>query len=169
MKKIFSWFGYVPNKEGLAKYIQSERERALERGSLQAENKELRTALFLEKQKTGLPHPVVGVDVKDPSPTDSQKRKSYVGQVAGVHIDIMKPKLLQMIAETREQFEIIDRNTFGYNQEQYDLFLKGTINGLWLIHDWGESMLNEQLSYQNPDGDGLDDEELGSLKDKINE
>ena len=174
LNKISGWFGLSSLKESqthLAKYIASERSNTQNVAIIQKfqeREKNLKTELFLAKQKTSLPHPVVGMDVGDTSPIDSKERKMYVGQVAGFHKDVQQKKIVSMISEMREQFEKKNRDTFGYTQADYDLFLKGTINGLWLMHDWGETMVNEQLSYQ-VDDDGLNKGEVQGLKDKLKE
>ncbi len=125
--------------------------------------------LFLKRELEKVkPRPVVDVNLKDPGPTDSENRKLYVAQVAGFHKDVMGHKLLHLIAESRSQFEQIDRNTYGYSQEQFDLILKGTINALWLIYSWGEDMINEQISNQQEEFENLTDEEKQRLKDKLN-
>jgi hypothetical protein len=78
----------------------------------------------------------------------------------------MGKRLLEMIGDVREQLEQINRDTFGMSQTDFDIYLKGTINALWLIHNWGEDAVNEQISYQIPE---ITNEEVGELKDKLNE
>lgn len=108
-------------------------------------------------------YPIVAVDEGDPSPTDTAKRKMYIAQVAGFHKDILSPKIKHLVRLMREEFEKVNRDTFGHSQQEYDLYLKGAINFGWLLHDWGESAINEYISYsQEPS-----DEELIELKDKI--
>lgn len=133
----------------------------------QKEITDLKTEILFLKSRKTLPHPLVGVDVEDPAPVQMEQRKLYVGQVAGFHKDIQKKKLISMISDARSQFEKINRETFGYTQKEYDLFLKGTINGFWLIHDWGEAMINEHLSYQSEEEE-LSNEDKEKLKAKLN-
>jgi len=127
---------------------------------------ELKTKiLFLEKRKS-FPIPLVGVDMEDPTPIQTEARKLYVGQAAGFHKDILSKKIISMVSELRGQFEQLNRDTFGYSPGDYDLWLKGTINGLWLIHQWGEEMINEQISYQTEKED-LSEEDKKLLKNKL--
>jgi hypothetical protein len=161
-KKFISFF--TPKNDG----FEDEAKRRLSLlQEVQEENKKLKTEIFISKSKKELPHPLVGVDVEDPAPVQMEQRKLYVGQVAGFHKDIQKKKIISMISDARSQFEKINRETFGYSQKEYDLFLKGTINGLWLIHDWGEAMINEHLSYQSEEEE-LSNEDKEKLKAKLN-
>lgn len=173
LKKIAKKLGFVPlkeSKEAWSQYAQMKGRYEAVVKDLTEKNailKGLKTDLFRANQRETLPHPVIDVNIKDVEPSDVEKRQLYVGQIAGLHTDILKSKLISMIADAREQFEQINRETYGYSQEQYDLFLKGTINGLWLIHDWGDSMVNEQIANQTQPSE-LSDDEMSDLKDKIN-
>lgn len=120
--------------------------------------------LILEQKR--IPLPLVEVDMGDPSPSDMEERKAYVSQVAGFHHEILKDKIQSLVSNAYGQFEKIDRETFGLTQEQYDLFLKGTINGFWSLYEWGELMISEKVSYET-DSDLLTDEEIQKLTDKI--
>lgn len=149
MKKLLmKWLDAVP-----ASVLEEERQKSL---SLKAELIALRN----EKKKE---RPVIAVDEGDPSPLDTAKRKMYIAQVAGFHKDILSPKIKHLVRLMREDFEKVNRDTFGYSQQEYDLYLKGAINGFWLIHDWGESAINEIISYsQEPS-----EVDLEELKDKL--
>lgn len=170
---LFDLFGLAKKADvskAWAKYAKASNEMSAmeaELHKLRNHVTSLKTELMIAGQRKQLPHPVVEVFVKDPEPSDTVKRKSYVAQVAGFHNDVMKPKLVAMISDARSQFEKITRETYGYSQEEFDIFLKGTINGLWTIHDWGETMVNEQVSYQNPEED-FSEEDREKLKAKLN-
>lgn len=149
MKKILmKWLDVVPRSE-----LEAEKEKSL---LLKADL----IALQNEKKRE---RPIIAVDEGDPSPSDSAKRKMYVAQVAGFHKDIQSPKIKHLIRNMREEFEKVNRDTFGYSQQEYDLYLKGAINGLWLLYDWGEQAINEMVSYQQ----GPDEDDLTELKDKL--
>jgi len=120
-------------------------------------------AKILSLEEKPRKRPQIKIDTKDPSPLDSSQRALYVAQVAGFHNDIMKPKIEQMISDLRSSFEKLDKNTYGLSQSEYDLYIKATINSLWLVYDWGESMINEQVANQQ----GVQEEELEVLKAKI--
>lgn len=83
----------------------------------------------------------------DPSPKDLEKRRAYVGAVAGLHKDILEPKLKQMIAAAYVMLEDAS------NDREFDQSVKGTIYALREILRWGQSMVNEQLSFQTRDID----------------
>lgn len=149
MKKILmKWLGAVPASE-----LESERQKSL---SLKAE------LIALREQKSK-ERPIIAVDEGDPAPLDTAKRKMYMAQVAGFHKDILSPKLKHFVRLMREDFEKVNRDTFGYSQQDYDLYLKGAINGFWLLHDWGDAAINEMISYtQEPE-----EVDLTELKDKL--
>ena len=125
----------------------------------------LKAELIAIRDQKRREHPIVSVDEGDPSPFDTAKRKMYVAQVAGFHKDILSPKIKHLIRLMREEFEKVNRDTFGHTQQEYDLYLKGAINFGWLINDWGESAINEVISYQQEEPS---EEELTALKKTIN-
>jgi hypothetical protein len=90
--------------------------------------------------------PFIESIIKDPMPADDKEgkepRKIWVGRWAGFHKDYLGPKILKTIQEVRDELSGIK------NDREYDLVLKGTINALWLIYDFGERMINEQLANQ---------------------
>lgn len=149
MKKLLmKWLDAVPASE-----LEKERQKSL---SLKADL----IALQNEKVKE---RPIVAVDEGDPAPDDSAKRRAYIAQVAGFHKDIQSPKLKYLIRLMREEFEKVNRDTFGHSQQEYDLYLKGAINFGWLLHDWGEQAINEMISYtQEPE-----EVDLTELKEKL--
>lgn len=168
--------GFVPakeSKEGWAKYAQTKGQFEQQLQETKQETKQansvisdLKMRLMLAEKREALPHPVVDMGMEDPEPSDIEQRKLFVGQAAGFHTDILKKKILALISDARGQFEQINRNTFGLSQGEYDLFLKGTLNGLWLVHDWGEEMVNEVLSYQTENQE-FSEEDKQSLQDKL--
>ena len=84
------------------------------------------------------------VDVKmgDPAPIDSEQRKLYVSKIAGLHKEILEPKLKQMISSIHT---LLEDET---NPRDLDQTLKGTIYAFWEIIRWGNMMVNEQISNQ---------------------
>jgi len=161
--------GFVPKIELDTASEMCERLAASEeqKAELLSEAQELlaerETQLFISGRKRESPLPVVGVEVGDPEPTDTEERKLYVAAVAGFQHQFLGPKLLKMIADARGQFEEVGKDTFGFSQHEYDTFLKGTINGLWLIHEWGRSLVNEQLANQE-EAREVTEAELAALK-----
>ncbi len=148
LKRLMTWMDAVPREQ----YEKSQNDLLVVRAEL--------AALKAEKRKE---RPIISVDVGDPTPVDGGKRRMYVGSVAGFHKDYLGPKLKQMICKLREEFEKVNRDTFGYPQAEYDLYLKGAINFGWLLMEWGDEMINEQVAYQQ----GPDEGEIEELKDKI--
>jgi hypothetical protein len=112
------------------------------------------------------PVPVVVLDSEDPEPKDPALRKSFVARVAAFHFDILDKKIKRMVSDIRETMMKVDRNTFGMSQGEYDLFLKGTENGLWLLHQWGEELKNEKVADDSGAND-LTEEDKKELKDKL--
>lgn len=106
--------------------------------SLEAENKKL--LALTNAIQTELPN--IDVDLGDPAPVDSAERKSYVGMVAGLHKDILAPKLKQMISTLRKELDNVG------NSRELDLYLKGVSYAFGEILIWGQAMVNEQLANQ---------------------
>jgi len=86
--------------------------------------------------------PLIDAKIGDPSPVDTEQRKLYVAQVAGLHKEILEPKLKKMISTAHSILE--NEN----NSRDADLALKGAIYSFWEIIRWGEKMVNEQLGNQ---------------------
>lgn len=113
------------------------------------------------------PRPVVEIEILDPAPTAVEERKMFIAKVAEFHKSVLKQRLLKFISDVRGQFEEISRETFGFKPSEYDLFLKGTLNAFWLLHEWGESAINEQVANQTEARD-LSEQERKELKAKVN-
>jgi hypothetical protein len=135
---------------------------------LEEENLKLQAELIAVKEELKLTRnrPYIDLDLGDPIPDDISKRMLYVATAAGAHKDLYGPKIKSLINVMREDFSKVNRNAFGYTQAEYDLYLKGAINGFWLLYEWGESMINEQVANQTEEPEILDDETLKELKDK---
>lgn len=166
MKKILKIFGLIHTSDK-AKEIDSLRKDI---DSLQDDIK-IRDEEILQLKAKNISlvekkiiRPEIPIDLKDPSPEDGEKRQQYVANVAGFHKDTLAPKILHIIAGLRESFEKVDLETFSLSRAEYDQYIKATINGLWLLYDWGESMINEQISNQQ----SITDEETDELKTKLN-
>lgn len=153
---MLKWLGGVESS-----VYEAEKKRA---DGVESQLLSLKAELLALQNEKAKERPVIAVGVGDPAPLDTAKRKSYVAQSAGFHKDILGPKLKQMICQMREEFEKVNRNTFGLKQSEYDLYLKGAINFGWLLFDWGDEMINEQIGNQQG---GVDEEELEGLKDKL--
>jgi hypothetical protein len=116
---------------------------------LTRENNELKTSIGALKNKLSryIDHPDVSMETGDPVPTDKEKRRLYVSAVAGLHNEILRPKMMLMIAKVREALEREE------NSREQDLQLKGTAYALWEIIRWGNLMASEDQAYnagQNP-------------------
>lgn len=142
MKK-FKLFGYCFVKEEDFNHASnSEVERLkliVERDEFKARVRDLESKL----EAINTARPVIDVNLGDPSPTDSKSRKMYVAAVAGLHKDILGPKIKQMISKSHS---LLSEST---NTRDEDLSLKGAVYGLWELYNWGEKMINEQMSYQS--------------------
>lgn len=156
MKKLLlKWLDAVPRRE-----FEAERRNNLQVVQV---NKDLRKQITLLEVQLQKERPFIDVDARELIPDDTAKRKMYIAQVAGFHKDILSPKLKVLIGNMREAFEKVNRETYGYSQQEYDLYLKGAINFGWLLHDWGESAINEMISYSQ----GPEDEVIEELKEKL--
>lgn len=92
-------------------------------------------------------HEFIDVFVGDPTPEDSEKRKVFVGAVAGLFNDYLRPKFLQMIATTRAILEDVE------NTPKQDDQIKGSLFALWEIIRWGDIMVSEYkatIAGENP-------------------
>lgn len=90
--------------------------------------------------------PLIDAKIGDPSPKDTKERAAYVAQVAGLHHDILKPKIMHMISRLHEMLEEAS------NDREYDQSIKGAIYFAWEFIRWGEMMVNEQLANQTAQG-----------------
>ena len=87
-------------------------------------------------------------NVDDGEPTDKQQRKEYVAAVSGFFFSHMNPKLNAMLVDQHNAL------ANPMNEPKEDYILKGAINGIALIQDWGDAMLSEHLhNIENPDED----------------
>ena len=129
----------------------------------------LKAKIFVleRKVKDIFPLPIIKVDEEDPDSLHLVDRKSFVARVAGFHFDILSKKIKRMIADTREAMMTLNRETFGYSNSEFDLYLKGMENGLWMLYEWGESAVNEKIGEDKGDNE-LTESEKSELKDKIN-
>lgn len=156
-----NYFGWVHRRDGdealrndLMKKTQDHADLFVKVMELTEENQSLKREInIIKKERVPIP-----VGVADPTPSEPSKRKTYVSQVAGFHNNIMANKMLMLISDARESLERFD-STIGPNgqpltdfaRSEFDLILRGTINAYWQLYNWGESMVNEQLSYQLPE------------------
>lgn len=108
--------------------------------ALKTENAKLQSRLAQKLEKASVPK-LIQVDyfVDDPSPSDTEARKEYVGRTAGFFKDVLEPKLQHMISILQKELSnpMASRET--------DLFTKATINAFSLLLDWGDEMVGEQL------------------------
>ena len=83
---------------------------------------------------------VVPVDLNDPDPTDREKRKQYVAEVAELYTHILKPKFLFMISNFHN---LLEDET---NNRDVDNAMKGAVYTLREILRWCKKMYNEQMA-----------------------
>lgn len=90
---------------------------------------------------------VIAANIGDVEPTDQKARKDYVAQATNFYDAILEEKLLQMIAQVREQEDtIFTEIPAGMTRNEYDYVLKGTSNAFKTLMDWGESMKAERTA-----------------------
>lgn len=136
VNKILSKYGYVKMSN---QNIVGEATAVIENDKLKKELQVLKAQVESLKLKK----PLIDVKIGDPSPRDASKRKAYVAEVAGLHRTVLEPKFKQMISVAHSILE--DES----NPPGADSALKGAIYSLWELINWGNAMVNEQLSYQN--------------------
>lgn len=110
--------------------------------------KELDSVKKAVKQKRLPIDPRVG----DPSPLDSEQRVLYVAQVAGLHKDILEPKLRQMISSL---YQLLEEAS---NDREYDQAIKGAIYFAWELIGWGNRMVSEQVAIQRGEHPSLSED-----------
>lgn len=87
--------------------------------------------------------PFVNADLGDPTPVGSEARALYVGTVAGLHKEILEPKLKYMISNIHLLME--DEKNSGKDDDMW----RGAIYFAREILRWGNRMVNEQVANQN--------------------
>ena len=85
---------------------------------------------------------LIDIDIGDPGPKDVVKRKEYVAKVAGLHKEILEPKLRQMISVSHNLSESVSAD------RDFDFLMKGVVYAFREILKWGESMVSEQVANQ---------------------
>lgn len=125
-----------------------------------------KVAVLEREIKNHLPLPTINVEEDDPDSLHLVDRKAFVARVAGFHFDILSKKIKRMIADTREMLMSLGREQFNFSSQEFDIFLKGQENVLWLIFEWGENAVNEKIGDDKGDNE-LTEEEKDLLKDKI--
>lgn len=93
--------------------------------------------------KTKRVPPHLDYSLGDPEPTSDGERMEYAGRVNGFFIDILNKKIQYMISLQYQ--ELADPT----HSKDMDMFIKGTINGLSLLLDWGEEKAGEYQQYKN--------------------
>lgn len=123
----------------------------VENSSLKAELTMVRSQLESHRQQKV----VIGGEVGDPTPKDRAGRRMYVAKVAGLHKDVLEPKLKHMIQTAHVLLEETG------NPEKYDDTLKGAVYSFRELLRWGESMVNEQIANQ------IEDSKMTNEENKI--
>jgi len=139
-EKILNKLGFITKKESLR---------------LRQENFVLKEKL---RQDDKIPRPVLDVNIGDPAPENPVARREYIARCAAFHKDVLDQKMQHMISTVSSELVNIE------SSRDFDMVLKGTINALHLIREWGESTVNEHLANQTGD---IDKEEVGILKEKL--
>lgn len=129
-----------------------EEERLAEIASLKEDKARLERELEAEKKRGVFPR--IDVNLGDPSPVDSKERALYVAQVAGLHKEILEPKLKQMISNIHQ---LLGEAT---NDREYDQALKGALYFAWEFIRWGNMMVGEQIAIQTQTAPGSSEEPI---------
>lgn len=168
MLTSFNLFGtrFVREQDALRRIEEAKKafRKELDRKNLEVLKLKAQNAVY--KSFEIVQRPFVDVNVGDPEPMKNEERKIYVATVAQFFKQYMNAKLYKMIGNVREQLEKLDSTTdsqgnaiTSFKATQFDLILKGTINALWLMYDWGAQMTNEQIAYNRE----VSEEEIETL------
>jgi len=100
----------------------------------------------------------------DPSPIDSNERKSYVGKVISFYNDIFKDKLECMMAQQKDNLSLVGLPDWEYN------IYRASVNVISLLMDWGDRMNAEYMSYIQEEKEQREEGKNSEqkLKDKLN-
>lgn len=128
----------------LAKSVQESRMKA------DSEVNRLKVEIMGLTARTERAIKVIAANIGDVEPTDQKARKDYVAQAANFYESVLESKMLQMIAQVREQEDTIFADVPpGMSRVEYDYVLKGTSNAFRFLMDWGEQMKAEHASNIN--------------------
>ena len=113
---------------------------------LVGERNELRNELYAARIKIAHSsenkQKYIDVDIGDPSPVDTVERKEYVAIVAGLHKEILEPKLKYMISVSHNLLEAVSAD------RDFDLVMKGVVYSFRELLKWGDAMVSEQVANQ---------------------
>lgn len=140
MKKIFGWS--VLSKEEKEKYDEvNSRELKFRAMNLDYQNEitGLRMKIRL-LEKSDKVKEYIKVDIGDPSPVDTEKRREYVAKVAGLYKELLEPKLKEMISKSHNILEAPSAD------REVDLMMKGVIYSFRELLNWGEAMVSEHIA-----------------------
>ena len=137
---ILKQFDYIPRKVA-SEWIEAESKKRLKELNL------LKAESLGQKEIQKRIRQIIGSDVGDVEPSDEKARKSYVAAASNFYQDILEKKMLQMVAQAREQLDSIWVDIpQGMTRSDYDNFIRGTSNAFKLLIDWGEQMKGENVS-----------------------
>lgn len=163
-KKLFKKIGYVPETTHVSIEFLNVTVNSLKQKLEKLEQENLQLRIEVAGKKEPAQKEYFDVSIGDPTPTDSDARKLYIGQAAGFFKSILEPKIKHMISVTHNMLEETN------SDRDFDLVLKGVVYSFREFLKWGESIVNEQMSYQTeniPDDGGVS-EEVKILQESLN-
>lgn len=101
------------------------------------------------------------IDPMNPEPSKAQERREYVAKVAGLHREILAPKIKQMISRLHSDLENVD------NETKHDFILKAAVYVLKELILWGNAMESEHMSYITELTEDQKNEVIDQIKSKI--
>lgn len=112
-----------------------------------AENQRLRAELLGKNEIQKRARKVIDTNIGDVEPTDEKKRMEYVAAASNFYSEILEKKLMQMIAQIREELDsFLVTVPLGMNRADYDNYLRGTTNAFKLLMDHYEQLKGEHLA-----------------------
>lgn len=140
LEKVVRFFGY--DIADTRKDLEIVRLRQ-EKSRLEAANIDLSKQIEDLQDNTIAEMPTVDMSDPDKKERSKEERQNYVGKVAGLHKDVLEPKIKFMISNSYKALEDTS------NDRDLDMAIKGMIYTFREIKSWGDRMVAEQSSYRS--------------------
>jgi hypothetical protein len=136
LKKIKNWWKGTNN---LAETLRLVREKRDLENALQRTTEKY--YVLKKLYRLGLP----GIHVFEHDPQDTETRQRYVAEVSFFFEAYLQNKIHALIVDVRAQLAqaALNGSPPGMSRSEYDTYLRGTENALWLIHEWAETLSGE--------------------------
>lgn len=136
LTKIKNWWRGTNDLASTLRLVREKRDLENKVSLLETEFARLKNSYRL-----GLP----GIHVFEHDPQDTETRERYVAEVSFFFEAYLQNKIQALIVDVRAQLAqaTLNGSPPGMSRLEYDTYLRGTENALWLIHEWGETLSGE--------------------------